>query len=263
VNAGTGALSLPKIGAGGMVNAAGGASPSGLAPGSIISIYGNNMANGTYPGTLTNGSLPTNLGGTSVVIAGQSAPLFYVSPGQINAQVPLTDASGAPLQGTPQAYVMNTTNPLASLSDSETTTIATSGPGIFALNQGGTGQGAVQIANTSTFAAPTGSISGSTSRPAVRGTDFISIFCTGLGAVSNPPPTGTPATGSGSTTILPVTVQFGSVSVQAPFAGLAPGFVGLYQVNVQVPANAPAGSAVPLTVTVNGAVSNTVTIATQ
>jgi len=58
-------------------------------------------------------------------------------------------------------------------------------------------------------------------------------------------------------------VQMGSVSIPAAFAGLAPGYVGLYQVNVPVPANAPSGSAVPLTVTVNGVVSNMVTVATQ
>jgi uncharacterized protein (TIGR03437 family) len=58
-------------------------------------------------------------------------------------------------------------------------------------------------------------------------------------------------------------VTIGGVPATPSFAGLAPGWVGLYQVNVQVPANAPTGDAVPVTLSVGGAVSNQVTIAVQ
>jgi uncharacterized protein (TIGR03437 family) len=60
-----------------------------------------------------------------------------------------------------------------------------------------------------------------------------------------------------------VTVTIGGVPATPSFAGLAPGWVGLYQVNVQVPANAPVGDAVPVALSVGGAVSNQVTIAVQ
>jgi uncharacterized protein (TIGR03437 family) len=65
-----------------------------------------------------------------------------------------------------------------------------------------------------------------------------------------------------STAVLP-TATIGGQPAVVLFSGLAPGFVGLYQVNVTVPANAPSGSAVPLVLTINGVASNTVTIAIQ
>jgi len=58
-------------------------------------------------------------------------------------------------------------------------------------------------------------------------------------------------------------VSIGGVSAPAIFSGLSPGFVGLYQVNVQVPLNAPVGNAVPVVLSIGGAASNTVTIAVQ
>ena len=58
-------------------------------------------------------------------------------------------------------------------------------------------------------------------------------------------------------------VTIGGVSAPAIFSGLSPGFVGLYQVNVQVPLNAPVGNAVPVVLSIGGAASNTVTIAVQ
>lgn len=66
-----------------------------------------------------------------------------------------------------------------------------------------------------------------------------------------------------STTILTPTVTIGGVPARVTFSGLAPFFVGYYQVNVQVPSNAPVGSAVPVVLTIGGASSNTVTLAIQ
>jgi uncharacterized protein (TIGR03437 family) len=59
----------------------------------------------------------------------------------------------------------------------------------------------------------------------------------------------------------PVTVLLNGTALPASYAGLAPGLVGLYQVNVQVPNDAPTGNAVSLALSVGGATSNTVTIA--
>jgi uncharacterized protein (TIGR03437 family) len=134
-------------------------------------------------------------------------------------------------------------------------------PGIFTIPPGGTGQGAIQIANSNpvTFAAPQGSIPGSLARPAKIG-EFITIFCTGLGSVTNTPATNAPATGD-STTIATPDVMIGGVSATVSFSGLAPTFVGLYQVNVQIPSGATGGDAVPLLLSIGGVKANAVTVA--
>src|ERR1017187_2694756 len=74
-----------------VVNAAGFQAP--VAPGSVISIFGTNLANTTMPASLT--PLPTTLGGVSAVVNGSlKVPLFYVSPTQINAQLPYETPTG-------------------------------------------------------------------------------------------------------------------------------------------------------------------------
>ena len=103
----------------------------------------------------------------------------------------------------------------------------------------------------------------STSRPAGRG-EFITIYCTGLWPVSKLPPTGRAAVSrplSGTITLPSVTI--GGVPAMVTFSGLAPGFVGLYQVDVEVPANALSGNAVPVVLAIGNVNSNTVTIAVQ
>jgi uncharacterized protein (TIGR03437 family) len=128
------------------------------------------------------------------------------------------------------------------------------------LNEAGSSQGVVVIAGTEVLAAPP---SGGGRKP-VAASEFISIYCTGLGAVSNQPATGIAApAGPLSVTIATPTVTIGGIMAQVTFSGLAPGAVGLYQVNVQVPVGAPAGDAVPVTLSIGGVDSNTVTIAVQ
>ena len=135
-------------------------------------------------------------------------------------------------------------------------------PGIFTVNQSGSGQGTVTNALTGQLAAPLGKYSDS--HPVKRG-DYISIYCTGLGPVDNPPPDGAPAPADNlaNTFVTPV-VMIGAIPAKVSFSGLAPGFVGLNQVNVQVPPNAPTGDAVPLSMSDGlGSNSNVVTIAIQ
>jgi len=127
-------------------------------------------------------------------------------------------------------------------------------PGIFTINSQGTGQGAILDAAYRLVDA---------SNPAASGS-FVLIYCTGLGSVTNPPPTGSPAslTDPSPTPMFP-TVTIGGVSANVSFSGLAPGYVGLYQVNAQVPAGLAANNAAPVAISMEGAVSNTVTIAVQ
>lgn len=241
----------PLLNAGGAIDGASFHSP--LAPGSIAAVFGTNMAVGL---NLAVGiPLPTALGGLSMKFNGSVAvPFFFASPNQANIQIPWE------LIGQTSATLMATTP--AGSSSSVTVPLAAFAPAIFSLNQQGTGQGIVTIASTTTFVAPVGSVPGADARPASKG-EYLSIYCIGLGDVSNRPLTGAAAVDASSTTRSLVTVSFGSVTVPAAWAGLVPGLVGLFQVNVQVPATAPSGAAVPLVLTVGGANSNSVTIALQ
>ena len=101
------------------------------------------------------------------------------------------------------------------------------------------------------------------SNPAPPGS-IIQIYCTGLGAVTNQPPTGSQSPGSplAETTTTPA-VSIGGVQATVLFSGLAPGYVGLYQVNALVPKESGVGSAVPVAILMGGATSNTVTIAVR
>jgi uncharacterized protein (TIGR03437 family) len=133
--------------------------------------------------------------------------------------------------------------------------LATVTPGIFSVDSTGAGQGVVLITSTGQLAAP--------GTPVSRG-QYVTIYCSGLGAVSNPPASGSPAGGNPlSKTVQTTLVFFGQTSVIAEFAGLAPGFVGLYQVNALVPTSVTPGPAVPLSLNILGIGSNPVTIAVQ
>jgi uncharacterized protein (TIGR03437 family) len=226
-----------------------------ISGGGIGSIFGTNLAAGT---TLAQSvPLATTLGGTTVTMNGTPAPLFFVSPLQINLQVPWE------LLFSPTATLTVTT--AAGTSSPITVSLYSAAPGIFTINTVNSAtQGAIQIANTATFVAPVGAIPGVTSRPATTG-DVLTIYCSGLGAVSNTPASGAVA-GSGSSlssVLAPVSVTIGGQTAPFLFAGLSPGFVGLYQVNVQFPTGVKSGNAVPVIVSTASLNSNTATIAVQ
>src|SRR6266513_2265269 len=88
--------------------------------------------------------------------------------------------------------------------------------------------------------------------------DVIVIYCTGLGQTNPAAVTGQPA--SASQVVLQPTVTVGGQAAGVQYAGLSPGFVGLYQVNLQIPPGVSAGSAVPVVITQNGIASNAATI---
>src|SRR6185437_6509906 len=97
----------------------------------------------------------------------------------------------------------------------------------------------------------------------VQGGHVAQIFCNGLGPVTNPPASGDPAPSSPlSRTMDQPTVTIGGQPAQVQFSGLAPGFAGLYQVNVVVPDNLASGSQ-PVVLTINGQQSNTSMIAVK
>lgn len=100
--------------------------------------------------------------------------------------------------------------------------------------------------------------------PATQG-DVVQVFATGMGATQPAVATGlpSPSTEPLARVVTPVTATVGGLAAQVQFAGLAPGFVGLYQVNVQIPAGVVPGPAVPVVLLQNGVSSNTVSIALQ
>jgi len=224
----------------GTVNGASFAPGLPVSPGSIVSDFGAGFA------------APTNQG-TAVQLDGFPAFVLGVSPGQINFQVPWE------LAGHSQAALTISSGGV--MSNPGTISLSAYSPGIFSTDSSGRGQGAVLLAGTAFVAAPSGTFPGA--RPVSRG-DFISIFCTGLGPVTNQPKSGGPASSDPlSITATTPTVTIGTAEAPVVFSGLAPYFVGLYQVNAQVPASAPTGDAIPLALNIGGLNSNTVTIAVQ
>jgi uncharacterized protein (TIGR03437 family) len=221
--------------------------------GSLAAVFEPNLASGlTVANTVP---LPDSLGGVSLSFYGSlAAPIFGVSASQANIQIPWE------LQGLSTANL--TTTSASGATATFAVPLAAFAPAIFSVNQQGTGQGLVVEAASGALVAAPGSIAGATTTAASKG-DYITIYCVGLGPVNNQPASGSPALDATSTTTSAVTVSFNGVTTPASFSGLAPGALGIYQVNVQVPSGAPTGSAVPLTVTVGSATSNTVTIALQ
>ena len=233
----------PAINPGGLVNAASYTTP--VAAGSIAAAYGTFGL--SAPSSESTTPLPTSLGGLSLAFGAVQAPLFYASGGQVNLQVPWE------MTGQSQAAVTAALN--SQIGGAQAVGLAPYAPGIFSMNAQGTGQGAILDASYRLV---------DSSNPATPGSAVALIYCTGLGAVTNQPASGQPSPGSSlaSTKATP-TVTIGGAVAQVLFSGLAPGFVGEYQVNALVPAEAVSGDAVPVTISIGGVTSNTVTIAVQ
>ena len=235
----------PAISVGGIYNAASGT--QSMVAGGIVSVFGHNL--GSLPLAAAGYPLPTTLGGSSFEVGTQAAPLYMTSCSQVNLQIPWEAVGQVPVTATVGGLV----------STVETITVAPFAPGIFSLGQTGSGQGAVEIAATGELAAPLADAG----VPVKRG-QYIAIFGTGLGAVSNQPATGAAALSDPlSTTLTTPIVTIGGAAAKVTYSGLAPGFAGLYQVNALVPDDAPLGNSVNLVISIGGVQSNTVTIAVQ
>jgi uncharacterized protein (TIGR03437 family) len=236
---------VPVVTPGGVLNAASFASTPLVAPGGLITIFGDLLADGaTLPNTTP---VPTSLSGAQVRLGDQLLPLFFSSTKQINAQVPF----GLPVNTRLQLVVThgNTISVPSDLS------VAAAQPAVFAINQQGTGQGAIVNGVTNVLA--------DSGHPLHAG-DVATIYCTGLGTVSPAVPEGVAASKTVlSRTVNSVTVTIGGKTAAVAFAGLAPGFVGLYQVNAAVPAGLTAGDSVPVVLSTSGQTSPAVTISVR
>ncbi len=205
-----GPLPTPSISLAGVVNSASN-TLGPVAPGSIATAYG--AFGQLAPSTSPAGPWPTTLAGLTMQFGGVRTPLYYVSTGQVNFQVPWELAG------------QNQTSLTATLSGQTSSAfevnLAAFAPGIFSMNGQSTGPGAIldqsyRLVNSS--------------NPATAGSSIIQIFCTGLGSVTNQPPTGAaaPTNPLAVTTTTPM-VAVGGVAAPVLYSGLAPGSIGLYQ----------------------------------
>jgi uncharacterized protein (TIGR03437 family) len=236
----------PALNSGGIVNGASFAPAAPLAPGSIISVFGANLA--SSPAGASSLPLPKTLAGASLQVGGLDVPLFYSSGGQVNAQLPFELA----LNTRPQLIVKGA----SFVTVPETITVATARPGIFTTTQDGKGQGVIMDVNNRLVDA---------SNPAQAG-DIVVIYCTGLGATNPAVRSGEAAPAPPSplaTVATPVSVTIGGQAGAVQFAGLTPGYAGLYQVNVQIPAGVTPATSVPLVISQDSVPSNTVTLAVR
>ncbi len=238
----------PVIPSGAVVNAASLAQQAPLAPGTLITVFGSELADA--PAAASGYPLPTQLGSTSAVMAGRALPLLSVAPGSVMAQIPydlpvntryqLVLQHGAAIAASPQEI-----------------TIASAQPAIYSSDQSGAGQGLIYkvIAGADPVLADS-------SNPLQPG-DQILIRCTGLGAVTPSLSEGAAAPASPPATVNAVTLTIAGVNAEVDFAGLISGLAGVYQVQAVVPAGVPSGGPAPFVLTVAGQASNPVTAMIQ
>lgn len=240
------AQTAPVATPGGVVNNGTFVGSEPLALGDIAAVFGDQF---TYGDPQAASSLPlgTSLGNTQVLVNGNPAPVYYVAAGQINFQIPFEAATG---DGTIQVVRNGTNGNLIYVN------ILNAQPRFLLLG------GGYVIMTT-----PAGALTGIASNPATAG-DTVVIYVIGLGPASPSVPSGT-ASPNPAATVGQTQVCFGQhtaviqpVCTVAGFAGLTPGLVGLYQVNVTIPSGLPTGN-VPIFFTVAGEASDQELIALQ
>jgi uncharacterized protein (TIGR03437 family) len=220
---------------------------SAVAPGTWMEIYGTNFANvlsQTWAGTDFNGNAaPTALGGTTVTIGGQPAYIDYISPGQVNAQVPSNIATG------PQPVVVSMAG---GTSAPYTTTVNVTEPGLLAPAVFDLAAGQYVVAlfpDGVTYVLPP-SVTNAVPTARAKAGNTIMLYGVGFGSVMPNIPAGQIVTQSNA---LQSTFQasFAGTPATVSFAGLVGNFVGLYQFNVVVP-NVAASDTVPFTFSLGG-----------
>jgi uncharacterized protein (TIGR03437 family) len=223
--------------------------PRGISAGEIISIFGGNLGPAAGAAGALNpvtGRLETLVRDVSVTINGLPLPLFFVRNNQINAIAPVEIA------GLANVSLVVRYKQVASAA--RIVPVLSTNPGVFVFPE--TTQAIVLNAN--------GSINGPGHR-ALRG-EYISIFGTGQGGINPPLATGELARGGASLSFFQedTVVRIGGVEAVVLFAGMAPNFTGLFQINVFVPQGVAPGDAVSLEVRIGGReAQGGVTIAVQ
>jgi uncharacterized protein (TIGR03437 family) len=213
---------------------------SDIAPGGLISVYGTNlspvnMASSEIP-------LPTALANSCLSVNGLPVPILFVSPDQVNAQIPFQAIGDVTL-------ILRTPG---GISNNFNLVIEPNAPSVFLTSAGPENNIPTVVRNDDNEVV-------TPSHPIHRqsGTDLI-IYLTGLGGTSPAVATGQPAPSSPlSYSVTVPTVSLGGVDLTVLFSGLAPGLVGVDQINVSVPSNVPTGMSVPLVIS-EGEVSTSI-----
>jgi uncharacterized protein (TIGR03437 family) len=217
-----------------------------LAPGVIASIFAQGAEFGRERKNFNESEnplpLPVHLADIEVLLDNQAVPLLFVSPQQINFVVPWN----APVFGTAELFVVSRST--GQVLGTVNIPMAEASPALFTLTSTGSGQVAA-LNSDDTVNGP--------STPVGAGT-VISMYGTGQGRLAGAPPDGAPAQGIISTEERPRVILNG---VAVPddhvlFSGLAPGFVGVWQINVRIPETQASGNAVPVVVQFKGVSSN-------
>lgn len=209
-----------------------------VAPGSIVSLFGSGFA--AEPVFASSNMLPREMASARVLINGIPAPLYFVGATQINAQIPFEAAPG---EAAAQVAVGSR------LSNALSFRVIEPAPHVFTVNQAGSGPAVAVDALTNQLI--------SQAAPASPG-GYVILYCTGLGKMRNPTPTGS-GSAAANETLATVTANLGGLPATVLYAGAAPGFAGLYQVNLQIPSRLTAGEQT-LRLTQGGLQSNPVTL---
>ncbi len=234
---------VPYLPTGGVTNAAGPTPSNAVAPGSAITIFGANLADSVQDNAAS--TMPQTLAGVTVSCGGQLLPLYYVSPTQINAQLPADTPLGpSSLTVTTPEQVQLTTN----------FTVAQDAPGLFTLTLNNKAYGLAfhQDGTLVTEASP------------AKAGETLTLYGTGFGPTTPARPEGLPVPESPTFAVTdPASVQVGTASFPAQSAYALPGAVGIDVVEFKLASGAPSGGDFQLTVTINNVVSNTVLLPIQ
>lgn len=252
---GRGGLS-PAIAPGGVVGAGlGQPFVTQLSPDGLVSVFGQNFApagtaRGLTSADVNTGQIPVNLGCTCVAVNHRLAPVIFVSPTQINLQAPpgIRDGSFS------VQVIANCGAPGESASAAQVVPAQPVAPEFFFFQQNTTGVNPVAATDavTGTLIGPAGLLPGAASSPARPG-EFVALYATGLGLTD-------PALAAGALgnqiapAAFPVSVTLNGVALPAGdvlYAGAAPGYAGLYQINIRIPAGTPGGN-LPVALSIGG-----------
>ncbi|HYM10382.1 MAG TPA: matrixin family metalloprotease [Bryobacterales bacterium] len=231
----------PEVRSSGIVSAASFLSGQPIAPGQMVTLFGANLS--TQSAQASDFPLPTELGGSRVLIGGLPAPLLYVSPGQINFIAPSGLSSVAGSSTVLSAYTGSLAAPAARID------VANQSPAVFSVLGNGAGAGAITHQD--------GTLVSSLS-PLQPG-EAVSIYLAGIGPLDSPLADGAPAPSDPLARALDqVRVLFDGQDAQLLFAGASPGYAGLDVVVATVPASLSRRFP-ELVVTANGVPSNRTT----
>jgi uncharacterized protein (TIGR03437 family) len=260
VFAGLALAQTPVVSTGGVLNGASFTKGQAVTPGSLVSIFGTNLASKVSEADTI--PLSKSLGGVTVQFVNGtttiSAPMLYVQPAdpannvsaQLNVQVPW-ELVPAGMSANVNVIVNNN----GSVSAPAQVAVSPFSPGVFSSNGL-----AIAVNSDGTLAWPTGAVPGLTTHPAKIG-DTVIVYATGLGAVASPPADGANSEDQLRTNLVTPQILIGGVSAKVPFSGLSPQFVGVNQLNVTIPNVAP-GNSVPFQIVLGGiTTSDSVTMA--